>query len=113
MPVRLLENGGGAMSRSRCPNIRTTSPQAEYGPTSDDGDADVTSVRKTARQAQPAIEPLTYRKRSAAIMIGISERTIERLISAGKFPRADAYAGKCPLWTRESLVQWIAKGGRL
>jgi predicted DNA-binding transcriptional regulator AlpA len=61
--------------------------------------------------AKPMIEPLALRKRSAARLLGISERTIERLIAAGKFPRPDAQAGRCPLWTPQSLIQWIANGG--
>jgi len=69
------------------------------------------SVPRTGCQPQPVLEPLAYRKRGAATMIGISERTIERLLAAGKFPRPDAHAGRCPLWTRESLVRWIAEGG--
>jgi hypothetical protein len=59
----------------------------------------------------PVIEPLTYRKAMVARMLGVGERTIERLRSAGKFPRPDAHAGKCPLWTRETLTRWIAQGG--
>jgi hypothetical protein len=57
------------------------------------------------------LEPLAYRKSSAATLIGISVRTLERLLAAGKFPRPDAHAGKCPLWTRESLSRWIIEGG--
>jgi hypothetical protein len=61
--------------------------------------------------AKPMIEPLALRKRSAARLLDISERTIERLLAAGKFPRPDAHAGRCPLWTPGSLIQWIAEGG--
>jgi hypothetical protein len=61
------------------------------------------------RQARP--EPLAYRKQAAARMCGMSVRTWERLLSAGKAPRPDAHAGKCPLWTRSTLESWIARGG--
>lgn len=56
-------------------------------------------------------EPLAYRKADAARLLGISARTLERLASAGRFPRPDAHAGKCPLWTRSTLEAWIARGG--
>ena len=69
------------------------------------------SATRPKSQASPVIEPLAYRKRSAATMIGISVRTVERLLAAGKFPAPDAHAGKSPLWTRDSLVRWIAAGG--
>jgi predicted DNA-binding transcriptional regulator AlpA len=57
------------------------------------------------------LEPLAFRKATAAELLGISVRTLERLTSAGKFPRPDAHAGRCPLWTRSSLETWIARGG--
>ena len=60
---------------------------------------------------EPASEPLAFRKGDAAKLLGISVRTVERLASAGRFPRPDAHAGKCPLWTRSTLESWIARGG--
>jgi hypothetical protein len=58
----------------------------------------------TLRQAiearsQPQLEPIAYRKRDAAKLCSISPRLLERLLSAGKFPKPDAHAGRCPLWT--------------
>jgi len=61
--------------------------------------------------ARPVVEPLAYRKQTAAELLGISVRTLERLASAGKFPRPDAHAGRCPLWRRTTLEGWIARGG--
>jgi hypothetical protein len=63
------------------------------------------------RQSNRGPEPLAYRKATAAAMCGISTRLWERLLSAGKAPRPDAYAGRCPLWTRSTLEAWIARGG--
>jgi hypothetical protein len=63
------------------------------------------------RQAPPAEMPLALRKKEAARLLGISPRLIERLLSAGRFPRPDAYAGRCPLWTRTTLEGWISEGG--
>jgi hypothetical protein len=61
------------------------------------------------RQARP--EPLAFRKADAARMCGMSVRLWERLVSAGKAPRPDAHANRCPLWTRRTLEHWLAQGG--
>jgi hypothetical protein len=67
---------------------------------------------QVAIESQPRGEPpLAYRKAAAARMCGMSERTLERLLSARRFPRADARAGRCPLWTRATLEKWLAGGG--
>jgi hypothetical protein len=62
-------------------------------------------------KAPPAEPPLAFRKAESARLVGIIPRLLERLLAAGKFPRPDAYAGRCPLWTRESLSRWIGEGG--
>jgi hypothetical protein len=63
------------------------------------------------RQAHPVELPLAYRKSGAAKLCGISVRLLERLSSAGKFPRPDAFAGRCPLFRRETLQRWLSQGG--
>jgi hypothetical protein len=63
------------------------------------------------RQADPRPEPLAYRKSAAAAMCGMSVRLWERLLSAGRAPKPDAHAGKCPLWTKSTLEEWISRGG--
>ena len=77
--------------------------------------ADETSVQShstpSARLEPAPIQPLAFRKRTAARLLDISERTLERLLAAGKFPRPDAHAGRCPLWTRSTLERWLAQGG--
>ena len=83
----------------------------DRAPKPDEHEAKLHRIERTNSQRDRVLEPLAYRKRSAATMIGISVRTLERLLAAGKFPRPDAHAGKCPLWTRESLGRWIAEGG--
>jgi excisionase family DNA binding protein len=55
---------------------------------------------------------LTYRIGEVASMLGLSRRTIERELSAGRFPKPDVRVGKSPLWSRETLTRWIAGGGR-
>jgi hypothetical protein len=61
-----------------------------------------------ARPAEPAV---AYRKKQSARLLGICPRLLERLLAAGKFPEPDAYAGRCPLWTRRTLEAWVATGG--
>jgi predicted DNA-binding transcriptional regulator AlpA len=40
--------------------------------------------------------------------VPLGARTIFRMISAGKFPKADiASGGKIRLWRRETIQQWI------
>jgi hypothetical protein len=62
-------------------------------------------------QSRSRVEPLAYRKRDVARLCSISPRLLERLLSAGRFPKPDAHAGKCPLWTRPTLERWLAQGG--
>jgi hypothetical protein len=66
------------------------------------------AIERLARLTEP---PVAYRKEQAARLVGISPRLVERLLAAGKFPRPDAYAGRCPLWRRETLEKWVANGG--
>jgi predicted DNA-binding transcriptional regulator AlpA len=55
--------------------------------------------------------PLAYRKAALAKLLGIHPRTIERLLSAGQFPRPDAQAGRCPLWRPVTIERWLDAGG--
>jgi predicted DNA-binding transcriptional regulator AlpA len=54
---------------------------------------------------------LAYRKADLSAALGISERTIERELSAGRFPRPDLHIGKMPLWTPETIRAWVESGG--
>jgi predicted DNA-binding transcriptional regulator AlpA len=56
-------------------------------------------------------ESLVLRKTGVASALSLNVRTIERMISAGRFPAADAWAGKCPLWRRSTIENWIDSGG--
>ncbi|MGP0065932.1 MAG: helix-turn-helix transcriptional regulator [Isosphaeraceae bacterium] len=64
-----------------------------------------------ALDTQNRPEPLAFRKADAARLCSMSVREWERMRAAGKAPRPDAHAGKCPLWTRSTLEAWIARGG--
>jgi hypothetical protein len=63
------------------------------------------------RQADPRPEALVFRKPDAARMCGMSVRLWERLLSAGKAPKPDAFCGKCPVWKKSTLQAWIDRGG--
>ena len=42
----------------------------------------------------------------------VAERTLDRLVSAGRFPRADVSIGsKIRLWRRASVERWISEQG--
>ncbi len=101
------------MSAKVSPNSNGAPPQPAALPKPDRRQSIPESVTRTDFQSQDVLEPLAYRKRSAAKLVGISVRTLERLLSAGKFPRPIAHAGRCPLWTKETLIQWLAQGGSL
>ncbi|MGO9923167.1 MAG: helix-turn-helix transcriptional regulator [Isosphaeraceae bacterium] len=66
------------------------------------------ALERTARPVEP---PVAYRKQEAARLVGISPRLLERLLSAGRFCKPDAHAGRCPLWTRATLEEWVRQGG--
>ncbi|MFI5458037.1 MAG: helix-turn-helix transcriptional regulator [Isosphaerales bacterium] len=57
-------------------------------------------------------EKLVYSMTEVARVLSVCRRTIERERSAGRFPKPDLHIGKRPLWTKESLLRWIANGGR-
>ncbi|MDR3618222.1 MAG: helix-turn-helix domain-containing protein [Paludisphaera borealis] len=70
------------------------------------------SNRKPATaEPGPAIEPLLSIDDVAAAL-SCSRRLVERMRSAGKLPRPDLHVGRMPRWKRETLVRWIAEGGR-
>jgi predicted DNA-binding transcriptional regulator AlpA len=78
-------------------------------PASDDASLDAILADLQSKVALPA--RLTWRKADLAAAIGISERTIERELSAGRFPRPDLKVGKMPLWTPETIRRWVESGG--
>ena len=97
--------------------VRSTMPRpwgADADGSDRDGAASGARLHPTADDAMNSADVpnrLTYRIAEVAIMLGVSRRTIERELSAGRFPRADVRVGKSPLWSRETLTRWIAGGG--
>jgi predicted DNA-binding transcriptional regulator AlpA len=61
----------------------------------------------------PGPERLAYRLAEAAVALGLSRRTIERLRASGRFPKPDLRVGKVPLWSRQTLIAWIKEGGQV
>jgi hypothetical protein len=64
------------------------------------------------RLAAAGIEPaLTIDDWARAL--SCSRRGVERLRSAGKLPRPDFHAGRCPRWHAATVRAWLARGGRV
>ena len=57
------------------------------------------------------IEPMLGIDDLAAIL-SCSRRLVERMRSAGKVPKPDFHAGRCPRWKPETIRRWIGEGGR-
>jgi predicted DNA-binding transcriptional regulator AlpA len=58
------------------------------------------------------VERLAYRLNDLVKALGVSRRTIERLRSAGRFPRPDQTIGRMPLWRKETIDQWLVSQNR-
>ena len=65
----------------------------------------------TGHAARPAVERLVYRIEEVAVALGVSRRAIERVRTAGRFPSADKYIGKMPLWRVETIRSYLERGG--
>ena len=59
----------------------------------------------------PTPERLALRLDEVAVALGMSRRTIERLRSAGRFPKPDRKVGKVPLWSPATIRRWVEQGG--
>jgi hypothetical protein len=89
--------------------VRKSSPTEAT--TRQPGDLLPPGVHHVSEAMEGAIERLAYRLDEVARGFGVSRRLIERERSAGRFPEPDVTIGRVPLWTRETLVSWIARGG--
>ena len=63
----------------------------------------------TDNTAITAVVPLLVDKRTAADLCGISPRSIDRLVSCGKFPPPVRLGGRI-LWDRQRLIEWVKAG---
>jgi hypothetical protein len=63
----------------------------------------------------PSLDPfagrLTFRIGEVADALGVCRRSLEREISAGRFPKADVQFRRMPLWRVETIRRWLAEGG--
>ncbi|MGO9600991.1 MAG: hypothetical protein ACLP7Q_23665 [Isosphaeraceae bacterium] len=57
------------------------------------------------------IEPMLSLDDLAALL-KCSRRWLERERTAGRVPRPDFMAGRCPRWKPETIRRWIGEGGR-
>ena len=64
---------------------------------------------RTAQSPPLAPAPLLVDKRTAAHLTGISERSIDRLVSCGKFIRPTRIGGRV-MFHRRRLEEWIERG---
>jgi predicted DNA-binding transcriptional regulator AlpA len=70
-------------------------------------------VQALERQAdsRPWVVRMAYQKKEVAAAMNLSEKTIERLLSRGQFPKPAARANSVQLWRHEELVAWLNRGG--
>jgi hypothetical protein len=59
----------------------------------------------------PTATRLAFRADEVAAGLGVSTRTLQRELSAGRFPAADLTIGKMPLWTVATVRAYL-EGGR-
>ena len=80
----------------------------------DSGRLGVADQHKLADQppaAGHAIEPMLSLDDLAALL-NVSRRWLERERSAGRVPKPDFQAGRCPRWKPATIRGWIETGGR-
>jgi excisionase family DNA binding protein len=92
----------------KSPPRRAATSRAALVPSNDITEA----VPDNAEFRRPAADPPLLGKAELARFLGISERTIERLRSSGRFPAADIQFGTRPRWRRATIEAWIQRGGR-
>lgn len=55
---------------------------------------------------EESVEALLWRKGDLVVRLGLSERTLDRMISARKFPRPDKRLGRLVFWRPETVRSW-------
>ena len=65
--------------------------------------------QNTSQTVEPAVAPLLVGKRVAARLTGISARSLDRLVSSGKFLAPVRLGGRV-LWNRCALTEWVSAG---
>jgi len=68
------------------------------------------------RKDHPTTPRLALRADEVAASLGISRRSLQRELSAGRFPRPDLHVGRMPLWKPATVTLWLdslaQQGGR-
>jgi predicted DNA-binding transcriptional regulator AlpA len=71
----------------------------------------MTLVHAEPLREKTQVEPMVFRKTAVSHALSINIRTLERLLSTRRFPQADAWIGKCPVWRKSTVETWLANGG--
>jgi hypothetical protein len=70
------------------------------------------TLREARRPQEAAIPPVAVRKNGVRhLLSGISSRHIDRLVASRKFPAPTFRCGKIPMWSIQSIRNWVEKGG--
>ncbi len=100
------------MSRAPQPNVSVAVPgHFKLADVIDPPEDPRPEATKPKRSLPPGFEPMLGLDDLAAIL-GVSRRWLERERSAGRVPRPDFQAGRCPRWNPSTIRAWIERGGR-
>jgi predicted DNA-binding transcriptional regulator AlpA len=80
----------------------TADPTEAAGP-----DKQATSGRSLAAWLEPMLA-----LDDVAKMLAVSRRWLERERAAGRVPKPDFMAGRCPRWRAATIRRWVEGGGR-
>lgn len=50
---------------------------------------------------------LAFGRLELARALGLSPQSFDRLITRGKFPKPNRYAGRRPLWAKSTVEEWL------
>ena len=87
-------------------------PRRAIAPSVNPAASDDNNHRRPDKAETPGEIPrLLWRLDDVARALSVDRRTIERLRSAGKFPRADMQIGRIPLWRPATIRDWVTASG--
>jgi predicted DNA-binding transcriptional regulator AlpA len=72
-------------------------------------DGNAPGLKKLGPDA-PCLPRLLLWKKDVAQMLGISGRTLERMISAGEIPSPDRRLRRRPAWLAATIQEWAVSG---
>ena len=82
-----------------CADLSSTLPQAE-------GDSDGNVSPGTPSVV--SLTPLLLTIRQVGLIVGISERKLRGMVSAGQFPKPVGRLGRMSRWKRSAVEEWVA-----